>query len=254
MTEMKDTNPKDAIGVRKWRQYFVVPAQVIWEVGVGMLEGALKYGRHNYRASGVRASVYVDAAKGHIDAWVEGQDLDPDTGLSHITKAICSLVVLRDAEMNDFLVDDRPPRVAVERHAERLQRIVDSMFERHADKSPHHYSQALDGAPYYDPVVDPRQEALDRENEGLRAAIMRAEGKGGFILDTPAERVRAARRDELAEAMVQGQAMRPLCGMSSPALNLLEGWYIEEIGPLGASGVYRATKLRQWAKANGWLD
>src|SRR6056297_2552251 len=103
---MKDTNPKDAVGVKKWRQFFVVPAQVIWEVGVGMLEGALKYGRHNYRGAGVRSSVYVDAAKGHIDAWTEGQDLDPDTGLSHITKAICSLVVLRDAEMNGFLVDD----------------------------------------------------------------------------------------------------------------------------------------------------
>lgn len=144
----KDTNPKDAIGVRKWRQFFVVPAQVIWEVGVGMLEGALKYGRHNYRGAGVRASVYVDAAKGHIDAWTEGQDLDPDTGLSHITKAICSLVVLRDAEMNNFLVDDRPPRVDVEAHAARLQRIVDEMFERHKDKSPHHYSELEDPAPY----------------------------------------------------------------------------------------------------------
>lgn len=148
--EMKDTNPKDAIGVKKWRQYFVVPTQVIWEVGVGMLEGALKYGRHNYRASGVRASVYVDAAKGHIDSWTEGQDLDPDTKLSHITKAICSLVVLRDAEMNNFLVDDRPPRVDVEGHAARLQGIVDAMFEKHADKNPHHYTERENPAPYLD--------------------------------------------------------------------------------------------------------
>lgn len=146
--EMKDTNPKDAIGVAKWRQFAVVPLQVIWEVGVGMLEGAMKYGRHNYRASGVRASVYVDASLGHIQAWFEGQDLDPDTGLSHITKAICSLVVLRDAEMNKFLEDDRPPKVDVEGHSKRLQGIVDDMFEKHKDKSPHHYTHVVDGAPY----------------------------------------------------------------------------------------------------------
>ena len=145
---MKDTNPKDAIGVKKWRQFAVVPMQVLWEVGVGMLEGALKYGRHNYRASGVRSSVYVDAAIGHIQCWFEGQDLDPDTQLSHITKAICSLVVLRDAEMNKFLVDDRPPSVDVESHSERLQKIVEDMFAKHADKKPHHYTQKEDPATY----------------------------------------------------------------------------------------------------------
>lgn len=105
----KDTNPKDPIGVRKWRQYTAVPTSVIWELGVAMLEGALKYGRHNYRVAGVRASVYVDAAKGHIDSWWEGEDEDEDSRLSHITKAIASLTVLRDAMINNSWVDDRPP-------------------------------------------------------------------------------------------------------------------------------------------------
>ncbi len=130
----KDTNPKDGVGVRKWRQYCSVPATVIWEVGVAMLEGARKYGRHNYRVSGVRASVYLDAAKGHLDSWWEGEDLDPDTNLNHITKAITSLVVLRDAMMNDMYVDDRPPKVrnfaAIRAD---LQRRVEEIMERHPD-------------------------------------------------------------------------------------------------------------------------
>tara|TARA_R110000850_G_scaffold6589_3_gene25430 strand:- start:5436 stop:6215 length:780 start_codon:yes stop_codon:yes gene_type:complete len=146
---MKDTNPKDAIGTAKWRQFMVVPRQVLWEVGVGMLEGALKYGRHNYRGAGVRASVYCDAALGHIEQFIEGEDIDEDSGLSHITKAICSLVVLRDAMMNDFYTDDRPPKIKdVQALRERLGLMVEQNFARYADKDPHHYTNVEDGAPY----------------------------------------------------------------------------------------------------------
>ena len=106
----KDTNPKDAIGVRK-AYMSVIPWRVIYELGLAMLEGALKYGRHNYRVSGVRASVYSDATHRHINTWYEGEDLDLDSGLSHITKAIASLVVLRDGMITGNWVDDRPPRV-----------------------------------------------------------------------------------------------------------------------------------------------
>ncbi len=110
MTEQtgKPSNPKDAVGIRKV-PFSTVPANVIAEVAVAMLEGALKYGRHNFRVIGVRSSVYYDAARRHLDAWWEGQDIDPDSGLSHITKAITSLVVLRDAMMHNLVTDDRPP-------------------------------------------------------------------------------------------------------------------------------------------------
>lgn len=108
---LKDTNPKDAVGIAKV-PLSTVSAPVMAEVGLAMLEGARKYGRHNYRVAGVRGSVYYDAAQRHLMAWWEGQDIDPASGLSHITKAIATLVVLRDAMMNDKLVDDRPPAAA----------------------------------------------------------------------------------------------------------------------------------------------
>lgn len=103
----KDTNPKDAIGSRKAGLRFV-PRGPLYEVGLAMLEGALKYGGHNWRVAGVRASVYIDAADGHLDAFWEGEDLDPDSRLSHITKAIASLLVLRDSMMQGNWTDDRP--------------------------------------------------------------------------------------------------------------------------------------------------
>lgn len=119
----KASNPKDALGINKIPQS-VIPLPVLWELGVAMLEGALKYARHNYRVVGVRASVYKDAAKRHIDAFWEGQDLDPDSKLSHITKAIATLVVLRDSMIRGNWVDDRPPRV------ENLQEFIDDLNAR----------------------------------------------------------------------------------------------------------------------------
>lgn len=106
----KDTNPKDAVGIRK-APISTVSGPVVLELGLAMLEGARKYGRHNYRTSGVRASVYYDATFRHIVKWWEGEDIDPDSGLNHITKAIASLMVLRDAMIYGKVIDDRPPSV-----------------------------------------------------------------------------------------------------------------------------------------------
>lgn len=133
----KPTNPKDAVGVAKWRQFFAVPRRVLWEVGVALLEGALKYGRYNYRETGVCASIYIDAALGHIDQWVEGQDIDPDSGLSHITKAIASLVVLRDGMLHGNFTDDRPPRhQGFDEHTAELQTVVEELFRRYPNPEP----------------------------------------------------------------------------------------------------------------------
>lgn len=140
----KDTNPKDAVGIKKWRQFTTIPLTVMAELGVAMLEGARKYGKHNYRVAGVRASVYVDAAMGHIMQWWEGENTDADSGLSHITKAIASLTVLRDAMIQDKLVDDRPPPANLGRTRQSLQDVVDDMFERHPDpKKPYTAKEQL---------------------------------------------------------------------------------------------------------------
>ena len=47
-----------------------------------------------------------------MPAWWEGQDDDPESKISHMTKAIASLVVLHDAMMRGNWVDDRPPKTA----------------------------------------------------------------------------------------------------------------------------------------------
>lgn len=135
----KATNPKDAIGIRKV-PFSTIPATVLAELGVAMLEGAAKYGRYNFRGAGVRASVYYDATLRHMVGWWEGEDIDPDSALSHITKAIASLTVLRDSMIRGNWVDDRPPRSAPFLPA--LNAAAGAMLDKHADKDPHHWTIA----------------------------------------------------------------------------------------------------------------
>ena len=137
----KPSNPKDALGVHKVPMS-CLPAPVIAEVGVGMLEGALKYGRHNYRVIGVRYSVYYDAAMRHLMAAWEGEDIDPDSGLSHISKAIATLVVLRDAQIRGNITDDRPPHSSCDWQL-RLNNIVSDLLKKYPDPVPA-YTEIVD--------------------------------------------------------------------------------------------------------------
>lgn len=132
-------NPKGAAGASKFPMS-AVPAGVLAELSVALLEGALKYGRHNYRAGGATASVYYDATLRHLMLWWEGEDMDPDTGgqLSHITKAIASLTVLRDAMLHQTFKDDRPPAQPIP--SQHLQQLCHSLRQLHADKAPKHFT------------------------------------------------------------------------------------------------------------------
>ncbi len=134
----KETNPKDVIAIKKPRFYSGLPANVTKEDSVGMMEGAMKYGRHNYRVAGVRASVYIDATIGHLFDYWEGQDIDPESNLHHITKAIASLYVLRDAQMRDMCTDDRPPKSNVEEDKIYLQTVVNGLFKKYPNPKPAH--------------------------------------------------------------------------------------------------------------------
>lgn len=134
MIEKKDTNPKDAVGIKKV-PFSTISAPVIAELGLAMMEGARKYGAHNYRAAGVRASVYYDATFRHLTAWWEGEDIDPLSGLSHVTKAIASLTVLRDAMIFSMLNDDRPPK-APEGWQEELNKKAGELIEKFPNAVP----------------------------------------------------------------------------------------------------------------------
>jgi hypothetical protein len=109
--------PHDTIGkklkveINKDTPFHILPWRVVLETALGMMEGGRKYGRHNYRSMGVRATVYYDATTRHLADFISGTAVDKDSGLSHLTKALSSSQVLLDSMIMGNWVDDRPLRI-----------------------------------------------------------------------------------------------------------------------------------------------
>ncbi len=68
--------------------------------------GAEKYDAWNW-AKGMKWSRLIDATQRHLDAWAEGENIDEETGLSHLGGALCSLVFLAVYEARGLGEDDR---------------------------------------------------------------------------------------------------------------------------------------------------
>lgn len=68
--------------------------------------GANKYAAHNWR-DGFVWSRPTAAALRHILAWNDGEDLDPESGQSHLAHAMCCLMFLLEFEKTHPELDDR---------------------------------------------------------------------------------------------------------------------------------------------------
>lgn len=133
-------NPKELVALGKIT-YSALPSAVVAEVGLAMLEGELKHGASNFLASPIRAKVYYDSTRRHIEDWWRGRDIDPTCNVHEITKAIASLMVLRAAMINGNFVDDRPPPPPEEFFTD-LEKRTRDLIEQHKDKTPRHYTIA----------------------------------------------------------------------------------------------------------------
>ncbi len=71
-----------------------------------MAFGAKKYAAHNWR-KGIAASRLLDAALRHILAYADGENNDPETGLSHLAHARCCLAFQISLEKTHPHLDDR---------------------------------------------------------------------------------------------------------------------------------------------------
>lgn len=136
-----DENPKDTIGSKKL-PLSTLPWAVLAEAAAGMGEGAIKYGKHNYEVVGIRNSIYFDATLRHLLSWFLGEDIDPDSGIPHVTKALTSLLVLRDAQIYNNVTDDRPPACPPE-HLEAVKDLFTSLTKDLKDCEKHYDRESI---------------------------------------------------------------------------------------------------------------
>lgn len=137
----KHTNPKDAIGSGKLPLELVPDSAVALE-SLAFLEGALKYGRYNWRIAGVRSSIYTAALRRHLAAWWNGEDCDPATGVPHLASVRACAAILIDAKECGKLTDDRPPQAGVGDMQRELSGRVPGIKEQFKDADPYQYTIA----------------------------------------------------------------------------------------------------------------
>lgn len=136
----KHTNPKDAVGSGKLPLELVPDSMRVW-AAMAFLEGALKYGRYNWRIAGVRASIYMAACQRHLAKWWNGEDADPDTGVPHLASALACIGIIIDASVAEKLTDDRPPQqVELSRIIDAARVQVEDLKDRFADCRPYQYT------------------------------------------------------------------------------------------------------------------
>lgn len=140
----KPENPKDTIGRTKLPIHLFPPAAIAFGV-MGLVEGMLKYGRSNWRATPVYATVYYDALMRHMMAWMECEDQASDSGNMHLSNAMATLAIIIDAQTQGTLIDDRayvaPGTAGFPGVMEMLKEQLAALKTLHADKTPHHYSK-----------------------------------------------------------------------------------------------------------------
>lgn len=135
-------NPKDLVAGAKI-DLTLVPATAIVGMATAFMEGALKYGRFNWRVKGVRASVYVAALLRHIFKWYNGQNQDVDTRVHHIDNAMACLAIIRDATVYGRITDDRAPAEdpdAMAKFIDSQGDVIKHLQQLFKDHSPHQYT------------------------------------------------------------------------------------------------------------------
>lgn len=90
-----------------YRAYRNLPWKALTEVSKVLTFGANKYSPYNWQ-KGFNWSRIESACKRHIIAWQSGEELDPETGLSHLAHAVCNLLFLVHFEVTNIGEDDRP--------------------------------------------------------------------------------------------------------------------------------------------------
>ena len=78
---------------------YLLPPKSIIEIGKVLTYGAEKYDAENWRKVDDLQNRYTSAALRHIFAHIDGEEVDEETGLSHLAHAMCCLLFKLEDEL-----------------------------------------------------------------------------------------------------------------------------------------------------------
>lgn len=83
------------------------PVRPYEDIGWILTFGASKYEARNWEKGFNWSRVFASTLR-HLYAWYRGEDLDPESGLSHLAHAACNIVFLLEFTHTGAGKDDRP--------------------------------------------------------------------------------------------------------------------------------------------------
>lgn len=84
----------------------LIPRSALEAEAMVLAFGAAKYGRDNWR-KGMEWQRMIDAAMRHIVAFADGEDIDPESGFTHLAHAKCCLSFLIEYHAKQLGKDNR---------------------------------------------------------------------------------------------------------------------------------------------------
>ena len=88
----------------------LLPPKAIFEVAKVLGFGAEKYGPENWRLLENLQGRYTAGALRHIFAHMDGEELDPESRMSHLAHALCCLLFKLEIELENAKIEEEEPR------------------------------------------------------------------------------------------------------------------------------------------------
>lgn len=178
-----DVNPKDRLGIKKVPLALLpLSGQVVQAMAHHI--GKEKYGTYNWRERAVQMTIYLEAAKRHIELMLTGEDMDPDSYVDipnpdgsatrvHVPHSGCvmaCMAIIEDARAAGCLIDDRS--ILGEGGAALLRMYTAADYKKTEEqirksKSPCKTLGEVSGR-RYSPTLQEIQDAMQRPASGKR--------------------------------------------------------------------------------------
>ena len=99
----------------------LLPPKAIVEISKVLTFGAAKYDAENWRKLDDLQNRYTAGALRHIFAHMDGEELDPETNLSHLAYAMCCLLFKLEIELEERFKEEESREVDSTEHTARDQ-------------------------------------------------------------------------------------------------------------------------------------
>lgn len=84
----------------------LIPKEALWGMATAFTYGSKKYGQHNFK-EGIAYSRLADACYRHLSAFMNGENIDEESGNNHLYHALASLAMLTYMQEKKKEMDDR---------------------------------------------------------------------------------------------------------------------------------------------------